>query len=170
MHQCAHPHARATWQAEQMVRDAPPGRATATAGATGGGGGGGRRRGGAPTHTVAGRPRRAGEGRHESGTSLGIERRCAAARRMPARGCSHAAPQASPRPAKDAAVVAACWCGWMRRCAASCELQAIGEAARRRLAEVARALSVHMLSVRWCDSWPLLYCWHQYIVGCVCVC
>ena len=35
MHQCAHPHARAPWQAEQMVRDAPPGRATATAGATG---------------------------------------------------------------------------------------------------------------------------------------
>ena len=35
MDECAHPHARAPWQAEQMVRDAPPGRATATAGATG---------------------------------------------------------------------------------------------------------------------------------------
>ena len=55
MDECAHPHARAPWQAEQMVRDVPPGHATATGGATGGGGGGGRCRGRAPTHSAAGR-------------------------------------------------------------------------------------------------------------------
>ena len=101
----------------------------------------------------------AGEGRHESGTCVRIERRCAAARCMPARGCSHAAPQASPMPAKDTAVVAAGWCGevrgWMRadgcrrpvsvRCAASRELQAICDAARRRLADAACVLCVHTL-------------------------